>query len=118
MDMAMDLTICHGWQVSERTSTVKRDKWRQFLCRKEKDKHGKYDALCGRRAHWSFRALAFGTWGGVGPEAAKVLHRFLKRAACWQEGDLRAARQDELRQHVGLQLMKHVWRLLDGKNFQ
>ena len=96
---------------------VKRDRWRNFLCRKEKDKHQKYDALC-RQAQWSFRALAFGTWGGVGPEAAKTLHRILKRAAGWQEGDLRAARQEELRQGLGLTLMRHVWRLLESKNFQ
>jgi hypothetical protein len=116
-DTAMDLTICHGWQTSEQTTAVKRDMWRQFLCRKEKDKHQKYDALC-RQAQWSFRALAFGTWGGVGPEAAKSLHRILKRAAGWQEGDLRAARQEELRQALGLTLMRHVWRLLESKNFQ
>ena len=116
-DTAMDLTICHGWQASERTNTVKRDRWRGFLCRKERDKHAKYDLLC-RKAQWSFRALAFGTWGGLGPEAAKTLHRVLKRAACWQEGDLRAARQDELRLSVGLSLMRHVWRLLEGKNYQ
>ena len=116
-DTAMDLTICHGWQISEQTTAVKRDRWRQFLCRKEKDKHLKYDALC-RQAQWSFRALAFGTWGGVGPEAAKSLHRILKRAAGWQEGDLRAARQEELRQGLGLTLMRHVWRLLESKNFQ
>jgi hypothetical protein len=116
-DTAMDLTIAHGWQTSEATQAVKRDRWRQFLCRKEKEKHQKYDALC-RQADWSFRALAFGTWGGVGPEASKVLQRVLKRAAGWQEGDLRAARQEELRQKIGLTLMRHVWRLLEQKNFQ
>ena len=62
--------------------------------------------------------MAFGTWGGTGPEAAKILQRILKRAAGWQEGDLRAARQDELRQNFDLTLMRHVWRLLERKNFQ
>ena len=116
-DTAMDLTICHGWQASEQTSSVKRDRWRHFLCRKEKEKHQKYDVLC-RQAEWSFRALAMGTWGGVGPEGANILQRILKRAAGWQEGDLRPARQEELRQRIGLTLMRHVWRLLERKNFQ
>ena len=40
--------------------------------------------------------MEFGTCGGLGPEGAKVLHRLVKRAASWQEGELRALRQREL----------------------
>ena len=61
--------------------------------------------------------MAFGTWGGQGPEAAKLLHRIVQRAAAWQEGDLRLGRQDEIRCAVGLALMRQVWRLLGSKNF-
>ena len=60
--------------------------------------------------------MAFGTWGGTGPEAAKLMHRLLKRAASWNEGDLLAARQEELRLSLGLALMRHIWILLEAKN--
>ena len=115
-DTAVDLTVCHGWQVSERGNTVSRERWRTFLTRKERAKHAKYDVHC-RRAHWSFAAMAFGTFGGTGPEAARVLHRVLKRAACWLEGDLRASKQEELRLSMGLTLMRHIWLLLEAKNY-
>ena len=55
--------------------------------------------------------------GGLGPEGAKTLHRCLKRAAGWLEGDLRAARQEELRLGLGLTLMRQVWQMLEAKNF-
>ena len=60
--------------------------------------------------------MAFGTWGGLGPEAAKLLARMVGRAAAWQEGPLRAWRQQGLREGVGLALMTHIWALLDAKN--
>ena len=66
---------------------------------------------------WSFRAMAFGTWGGVGPEGIKTLSRILQRSAGWLEGDMRASRQEELRYFVGLTLMRQVWELLARKNF-
>jgi len=78
---AVDLTVCHGWQESERGS-VSRERWRAFLRRKEEGKHAKYDAPC-RQAGWGFLALGMGTWGGLGPEGAKLVHRLVKRAASW-----------------------------------
>ena len=60
--------------------------------------------------------MGFGTWGGLGPEGAKLLHRLVKRAAAWQEGDLRGARQDELLHAVGLALMRQVFQMLAGKS--
>jgi hypothetical protein len=111
---AVDITVCHGWQEAERAS-VSRERWRSFLRRREEAKHAKYDGPC-QRAGWGFLAMGFGTWGGLGPEGAKLLHRLVKRAAAWQEGDLRAARQDELLQAVGLALMRQVFRLLAGNN--
>ena len=59
--------------------------------------------------------MAFGTWGGLGPEGAKVLHRLVKRAASWQEGELRALRQRELLETISLALMRQVWKLLGNK---
>jgi hypothetical protein len=115
MPTAVDITICHGWQVSERTSQS-RERWRSFLRRKEAAKHTKYDAPC-RGQGWAFVPIAMGTWGGMGPEGAKILSRIIKRSATWLEGDLRAWRQQELLQSVGLTLMRHVWRLLAGKNY-
>ena len=111
---ALDLTVAHGWQSSERFS-VTRERWRTFLKRKELLKHSKYHAPC-KAAGWGFLAMSFGTWGGMGPEGAKVLQRLAKRAASWQEGDLRSLRQSELLENVGLALMRQVWKLLANKN--
>ena len=60
--------------------------------------------------------MAFGTWGGLGPEGSRVLHRLAKRAASWQEGELRSLRQSEVLENVGLALMRQVWKLLANKN--
>ena len=114
-DTALDVTLVHGWQVAMQSTSVTRERWRSFLRKKEQLKHQRYDNAC-RRAHWSFAALAMGTWGGVGPEGARVFHRILKRAACWLEGDLRAERQEELKRSFGLSVARHIWRLLDAKN--
>ena len=59
--------------------------------------------------------MAFGTWGGLGPEGAKVLHRLVKWAASWQEGELRALRQRELLETISLAIMRQVWKLLGNK---
>ena len=83
--------------------------------RNEVLKHSKYDAPC-KAAGWGFRAMSFGTRGGMGPEGARVLHRLAKRAASWQEGDLRSFRQSEVLDNVGLALMGQVWKLLASKN--
>ena len=56
-----------------------------------------------------------GTWGGVGPEGTRILQRVLKRAAFWLDGDLRAARQEELRRTFDLLIARQIWRLLDAK---
>ena len=61
--------------------------------------------------------MAFGTWGGMGPGAAKLLQQLLKRGASWEEGERRAVRQEELREILGLTLMVHVVGLLEAKNF-
>jgi len=111
---ALDITVAHGWQHSEQT-TVSRERWRTFLRRKEQAKHSKYDAPC-KQAGWGFLAAAFGTWGGLGPEGSRVLHRLVKRAAGWQEGELRGARQREIMEGIGLALMRQVWSLLGNKN--
>jgi hypothetical protein len=115
-ETAVDLTVAHGWQASECAGAMSRERWRRFMARREHEKHLKYDEPC-RRAQWCFVAMAFGTWGGLGPEGAKTLHRCLKRAAGWLEGDLRAARQEELRLGLGLTLMRQVWQMLAAKSF-
>ena len=110
-DTAIDVTVFHAWQVGEHRAggssgqeMVSRERWRTFLRRKEADKHNKYDMLCSS-AGWGFMAMAFGTWGGVGPECAQLLHRITKRAASWQEGDLRASKLEQARMAVGWCLM-------------
>ena len=81
---------------------MSRERWRTFLKKKELTKHAKYG--------WGFLAMSFGTWGGMGPEGARVLHRLAKRAASWQEGELRSLRQHELLESVGLAPMRQVCR--------
>lgn len=119
--VAIDLTISHGWSLSEQArgapgELVSRERWRTFLCQREAAKHAMYDAWC-QKAQWSFKAMAFGTWGGLGPECAKSLQRIVKRAAGWLEGDARASRQEEIRYAIGLTLMRQIWELLAAKNF-
>ena len=114
-DTALDVTLVHGWQASVQSTTVTRERWRTFLKGKERLKHQKYDNAC-KKAGWQFGAMAMGTWGGMGPEGARIFQRILKRAAFWLEGDLRADRQEELRRTFGLSIARQVWRLLDAKN--
>ena len=115
MDLALDVTLVHGWQASVQGPSVTRERWRTFLRKKEQLKHQQYDTACSR-AGWSFGALAMGTWGGVGPEGARHLQRILKRAAFWLDGDQRAVRQEELKRSFGLMVARQIWRLLDAKN--
>ena len=78
-DVAVDVTVSHGWQVSVSDAPVSREKWRRFLLTKETEKHHKYDGPCAA-ARWGFVPMAFGSWGGQGPEAAKLLARAVCRA--------------------------------------
>ena len=75
---ALDVTVIHGWGAGPASSTapVPRDNWRPMLRTKENDKHRKYGGPC-EKERWSFMAAASGTWGGLGPEGAKVLSRML-----------------------------------------
>ena len=116
-DTAVDLTISHAWTAQEESASLAptRERWRQFLVRKEHLKRARYLAPC-QAAGWAFQPAAFGTWGGQGPEAARLLHRITKRVAGWLEGDLRASRQEEARQMVGLTLMQGIFEMLHGKN--
>ena len=119
-DTAVDITISHAWtsQEERESASPSRERWRNFLVRKEAAKRNRYLSPC-EAAGWAFQPAAFGTWGGLGPEAARLLHRVSKRVASWLEGDLRAGRQEEARQLVGLTLMKGVLdMLLDKKNIR
>ena len=61
--------------------------------------------------------MAFGTWGGEGPEAARLLGRIIKRACAAVEPEERPARSKELGQQLSLALMRQIWRLLSGRNY-
>lgn len=115
-DCAADMTVCHGWQATERNAPAGREKWRTFLVRKERAKMDKYAAHC-QREGWAFTPLAFGTWGGQGPEAAKFLARVLKRAASWGDKEDEQLRVHEMRTTFGWSLMSHILTLLQGKNY-
>jgi hypothetical protein len=110
---ALDVTVCHGWQQGEQSSN--RERWRTFLKRKEAAKHQKYDVPCSNSG-WSFTTVALGTWGGLGPESAKLLSRIVKRASAWQEGELRTMKQSELYQSISLSLARQLWKLLQVKH--
>ena len=115
---ALDVTVAHGWPRTgtSTTSAVSRDNWRPFLRRKELEKHAKYDGPCEAEG-WHFAAAAFGTWGGVGPEGAKVLSRILKRAACGEEGREVGLVQRQATEALGLALFRQVLAMLEAKNF-
>ena len=120
-DLAIDLTVQHGWRIGERRTPAAlaarpeatREHWRRFLVRAEEDKHATYDAPCSAEG-WSFKAMAFGTWGGMGPEAAKLLQRFVARASDWREADTREARREEIRLTFGLAQVRGVLHMLDA----
>jgi hypothetical protein len=112
---AVDITVSHGWQVAEQGKVV-RDKWRPFLRKREKGKHQKYDEHCTREG-WAFMAFSMGTWGGMGPEAAKILSRIAQRAAVCYEGQERANKLNEVYQHVSLSLFRQIWKLLLNKQW-
>ena len=119
-DVAVDVTVRHGWAESEQQTDsqprVARDRWRSFLRRQEAHKHEKYDDVCDD-AGWVFKAFAMGTWGGLGPEAAYILRRISQLTGGWFEGSLRAARAEEVRLQVGLALMRGILDLLYNKNY-
>ena len=106
--------MAHGWQSAVACSPT-REHWRAFLRRKEEAKHRKYDQAC-ERAHWSFGALAFGTWGGLGPKAVRLITKLTKRAAGWQEGEHRASLQESLRFRLGFTIISQVSTFLEAKN--
>ena len=114
-DTAVDFTVVHGWQAAE-ARHVSRERWRSFLARKETAKKEKYTEAC-TKAHWAFIPAAFGTWGGQGPDAARLLHQVSKRVAGWVEGEERASEQETARHRVGLAVMRGVWALLEKKAF-
>ena len=115
---AVDLTISHGAQVSEDAASLERR--RGFLRRREKMKHDKYDVVC-QAESWAFIPMAFGTWGGLGSECAKFMSRILRRGALSQTPAVDDTAVDgyaeDLRQQVGLALMRHVWRMLATRNY-
>ena len=92
-----------------------RENWRPFLRNKERDKHRKYDAPCEGEG-WHFMAAAFGTWGGLGPEGAKVLSRLMKRASSWEDAEARGASQRRQLEAIGVPLFREIFRLLEGRN--
>jgi hypothetical protein len=110
---AVDITVAHGWQAAERLAT--RERWRTFLKRKEAAKHTKYDTPC-RNGGWSFATLAMGTWGGLGPESAKLLTRIIKRTTSWDHGDVRSTRQAESYQLLALALFRQIVQMLRPKH--
>ena len=59
-DVAVDLTVSHGWQLSEQSQAVARDKWSPFLKRRETTKDTKYKAACEGEG-WGFIPMAYGT---------------------------------------------------------
>ena len=115
-DVAVDLTVSHGWQAALAEGSISRERWRRFLLTKEGDKHRKYDTPC-RLARWGFIPMAFGSWGGQGPEAAKLLSRIVKKAVLGQELHLQARRKHELYASFGLSLMRGTFELLASKSF-
>ena len=53
----------------------------------------------------------------MGPEAARLIGVVAKRAAGWLEGTLRSSLQEQVRQRVGLAVMRGVLALLEAKAY-
>ena len=79
------------------------------------EKHAKYDAICNAAVR-HFAAAAFGTWGGIGPEGARLVSRMVKRAATWDEGEDRGLEQRRLYETLGVALYRQILHLLEAKN--
>ena len=107
--------MSHGWAQAERTHQP-RDNWRPFLRKKEEAKHGKYDLAC-KNSGWAFAAMPFGTWGGMGPEGARVWARISKMACAAVAVEERQEKSRELMEGLSMALMLQVWRLLAGSNY-
>jgi hypothetical protein len=58
-----------------------------------------------------------GTWGGLGPEGAKVLSRILKRTTAWEEPSERGVAQRLNTERIGVALFRQVFKLLEAKNY-
>ena len=114
--VALDVTVVHGWTGTLATEgSVARENWRPFLRNKEREKHRKYDAPCAGEG-WHFMAAAFGTWGGLGPEGAKILGRLMKRATSGEDAEARGASLRRQFEAVGVPLFREIFRLLEGRN--
>ena len=92
-----------------------RDNWRPYLRRREEAKHQKYDVPCTREG-WNFAAFAVGSWGGLGPETAKVFSRMLKRSTAWEGPNDKGTTQRAQKELVGVALFQQIFRLLRAKN--
>ena len=113
--LAVDVTVSHNWPPGNSASPA-RDNWRPGLRRKEASKHMKYDEPC-RNDGWGFRAIALGTWGGLGPEGAKTLAQIIKRATSWESPDTKGLMQKMHYETIGLALFRQIWALLEAKNY-
>ena len=112
---AVDITISHPAQSSETPFTA--EKARQFLKRKEAEKHDKYDEPC-RLQRWDFQTLAFNTWGSLGPQSKPLLNRIIQRCSNAARPNLRGTVQDEIHQRISLALMRQIWhQLAPGSTF-
>jgi len=58
-----------------------------------------------------------GTWGGLGPEGAKVLSRILKHITAREEPSEKGPAQRLNIERIGAALFRQVFKLLDAKNY-
>ena len=61
--------------------------------------------------------MSFGTWGGLGPEAAKVMSRIVRSCTAWEDAESRGTSQYAIYEQVGVALARQIWKLLASKNF-
>ena len=113
--LAVDITISHPTQSSEAPFTS--EKAKSFLKRKETAKWTKYEIPC-KREGWDFQALAFDSWGSVGPQSFPLLHRITQKCASQATPRLRADTITHLKQRLSIALMRQVWiQLAPGSAF-
>jgi hypothetical protein len=102
----VDITISHLTQSSE--APFGAEKAKSFLKRKEAAKAAKYVQPC-KQEGWDFQALAFDTWGSVGPLSFNLLHRITQKCTTMVSPRHKAEAYQQLHQRISIALMRNVW---------
>ena len=112
-EVAVDVTVKHPIQVDQ--APYAGPKAEAYLKQIETRKETMYRVPCEKEG-WLLTPAGFNIWGGVGPKAKDVLAKLMARGVAAVPTELQPLRRAELRQNLGVSLMRQVWKLLLVKN--